>query len=350
MKRYGNLFHKIIDIDNLRLAHKNARKNKTKYKEIVEVDKDPEYYIQKLHKMLVEGTYVCSPYEMFIKNDSGKEREIFRVPYYPDRILQHAIMQIVEPIWKKTLINDTFQAIKGRGVHKCKKKVEYAVQELGCNYCLQIDVKKFYPSISNRLLKDTIRKKIKCKGTLKLLDAIIEGHDGVPIGNYISQYFANLVLSDIDHYCKEVFGAKYYYRYCDDILVVANSSEYLHWLRVQIDKLLIGKELSMKSNYQVYKITKNRGVNCFGFTVYPDTTKLRRSIANAFSKCCLGSEIELSLSAYYGWIKHLPNGIGIWNKALCGRSRTTNELVTIGSLTSKIKKSKIRNKYEKNRK
>lgn len=256
MKRYGNLYDKILDIDNLRLAHKNARKNKTKYKEIVEVDKDPEYYIQKLHKMLVEGKYVCSPYEMFIKNDSGKEREIFRVPYYPDRILQHAIMQVVEPIWKKTLINDTFQAIKGRGVHKCKKKVEYVVQKLGYKYCLQIDVKKFYPSINNKLLKETIRKKIKCKGTLKLLDAIIEGHDGVPIGNYISQYFANLVLSDIDHYCKEVFGAKHYYRYCDDILVVARSSEYLHWLRVQIDKLLIGKELSMKSNYQVYKITK----------------------------------------------------------------------------------------------
>lgn len=345
MKRYGNLYHKIIDIDNLRLAHKNARKNKTKYKEIVEVDKDPEYYIQELHKMLIEGSYKCSPYEKFIKNDSGKEREIFRVPYYPDRILQHAIMQIVEPIWKKTLINDTFQAIKGRGVHKCKKKVEHVVQKLGYKYCLQIDVKKFYPSINNKLLKNTVRKKIKCTKTLKLLDAIIEGHDGVPIGNYISQYFANLVLSDIDHYCKEKLGAKYYYRYCDDIMVISNSKEYLQMLRVEINRLLNDKGLAMKSNYQVYKITKDRGVNCFGFTIYPDTTKLRRSIVNAFSKCCLGSEIELTLPAYYGWIKHLPNGIGIWNKALRGRSMTTNELVTIGSLTLKI-----RNKHEKNRK
>ena len=345
MKRYGNLYHRIIDIDNLRLAHKNARKNKTKYKEIIEVDKDPEYYIQKLHKMLVEGEYVCSPYEMFIKNDSGKEREIFRVPYYPDRILQHAIMQVVEPIWKKTLINDTFQAIKGRGVHKCKKKVEYVVQKLKYKYCLQIDVKKFYPSISNNVLKATIRKKIKCGETLKLLDAIIEGHDGVPIGNYISQYFANLVLSDIDHYCKEVLGAKYYYRYCDDIIVISDNKEYLHMLRVEMSRLLSSKGLSIKGNYQVYKITKDRGVNCFGFTIYLDTTKLRRSIVNAFSKCCLCNTIEASLPAYYGWIKHLPNGIGIWNKSLLGRSMSTNELVTIGRLTSKI-----RSKYEKNRK
>ena len=345
MKRYGNLFYKIVDIDNIRLAHKNARKNKTKYKEVIEVDKDPEYYIQELHKMLIEGSYKCSPYEKFIKNDSGKEREIFRVPYYPDRILQHAIMQVVEPIWKRTLINDTFQAIKGRGVHKCKKKVEHVVQKLKYEYCLQIDVKKFYPSINNRLLKETIRKKIKCSETLRLLDAIIEGHDGVPIGNYISQYFANLVLSDIDHYCKEVLGAKCYYRYCDDIIVISDSKEYLHTLRIEINRLLSSKGLAMKGNYQVYKITKDRGVNCFGFTVYPDTTKLRRSIANAFSKCCLSSEIELTLPAYYGWIKHLPNSIGIWNKALRGRSMTTNELVIISSLTSKI-----RNKYEKNRK
>ena len=345
MKRYGNLYHKIIDIGNLRLAHKNARKNKTKYKEIIEVDKNPEYYIQKLHNMLIEEKYVCSTYEMFIKNDSGKEREIFRVPYFPDRILQHAIMQIVEPIWKKTLINDTFQAIKGRGVHKCKKKVEYVVQELKYKYCLQIDVRKFYPSICNALLKDTVRKKLKCIKTLKLLDAIIEGHEGVPIGNYISQYFANLVLSDIDHHCKEVLGAKYYYRYCDDMLVVADDKEYLHALRVEINRLLDSKGLTMKGNYQVYKITKDRGVNCFGFNIYHDTTKLRRSIANAFSKCCLNSNIELALPAYYGWVKHLPTGIGIWRKATYSRSMNTDELLVISKLTSKI-----RNKNEKNRK
>ena len=340
MKRYGNLFHKIVDIDNIRLAHANARRNKTKYKEVVEVDKDPEHYIQELHRMLIEGNYKCSPYEMFIKNDSGKEREIFRVPYYPDRILQHAIMQIVEPIWKKTLINDTFQAIKGRGVHKCKKKVEYVVQKLGYKYCLQIDIKKFYPSINNKLLKDTIRKKIKCNDTLKLLDAIIEGHDVVPIGNYISQYFANLVLSDIDHYCKEVLGAKYYYRYCDDILVIARSSEYLHWLRTQINKLLIDKDLTMKGNYQVYKITKDRGVNCFGFTIYCSNTKLRRSIANAFVACCTGDNAELGLPAYYGWIKHLPNSTGIWNKATI----TIDRLSVVGKLVVKLRSINEKNR------
>lgn len=341
MKRYGNLFHKIVDIDNLRLAHKNARRGKTKYKEIRKVDKDPEYYIQKIHKMLTEGSYVSSPYKMFIKNDAGKEREIFKVPYFPDRIVQHAIMQVVEPIWKKTLISDTFQAIKGRGVHKCKKKIERVVQRRGKKYCLQIDVKKFYPSIQNDVLKKTIRKKIKCRSTLQLIDNIIEGHEGVPIGNYISQYFGNLVLSSIDHYCKEVLKAKHYYRYCDDIIVISDDKDYLHRVRLTIDKLLSDIKLSMKGNYQVYKITDNRGVNCFGYTIYPTATKLRKSIAKAFIKSCTQEDNELSLPAYYGWIKHLPSGIGIWNKA----TRTVGGLVVVSRLTFKL-----RDKHEKNRK
>jgi len=342
MKRYGNLYDKIIDIDNIRLAHKNARKNKTTYAEIKAVDANVEYYVQEIHRMLVDGSYKCSPYERFIKNDSGKEREIFKVPYFPDRIVQHAIMQIVEPIWKKTLINDTFQAIKGRGVHKCKKKVEHAVQVLGKEYCLQIDVSKFYPSICNGVLKATVRKKLKCKDTLKLIDAIIEGHQGVPIGNYISQYFGNLVLSYIDHYCKEVLKTKHYYRYCDDILVISSDKHYLHKVRVSIDKLLNGKNLVMKGNYQVYKITKDRGVNCFGFTVYKTETKLRRSITESFKKCSLGTDIALKVPSYYGWIKHLSFGIGLWNTVLVKTrgKRTVSELKLIDKLTKRIENGK----------
>jgi len=339
MKRYGNLYHKIVDIDNIRLAHKNARKNKTKYREIVEVDKDPEYYVQEIHRMLTDGSYRCSEYEKFIKNDSGKEREIFRVPYFPDRIVQHAIMQIVEPIWKKTLITDTFQAIKGRGVHKCKKKVEKVVQRLGKRYCLQVDVRKFYPSICNEVLKDTARKKIKCRDTLKLLDQIIEGHEGVPIGNYISQYFGNLVLSDIDHYCKEVLKAKYYFRYCDDIIVIDDDKEYLHFVKEELSKLLTSKSLDMKGNYQVYKITKDRGVDCFGFVVCPTTTRLRKSIANAFRESVRSPNADLSVAAYYGWVKHLHSKECLWCAVLEGKDIEVSPKVR-AELTKKIRNDK----------
>ena len=336
MKRYGNLFEKIVDIDNIRLAHKNARKNKTKYREVIEVDKDSEYYIQEIYKMLIAGTYVCSKYEMFKKIDKGKEREIFRVPYFPDRVIQHAIMQVLEPIWKKTLIVDTFQAIKGRGVHKCKNKVEKAIQKDKIEYCLQIDVRKFYPSISNKLLKETVRKRVKCKGTLRLLDTVIEGHESVPIGNYISQYFGNLVLSDIDHYCKEVLKLKYYYRYCDDTLILSNDKKYLHKVRVEIERMLIVKGLQMKRNYQVYKITRDRGVDCFGFVVYANHTKLRGSIAKAFKEGCIAGEDKLVIPAYYGWIKHIDASLKLWNKGLSLITDLPRDSV-IHKLTLKLK-------------
>ena len=129
MKRYGNLFKDIVDIDNIKLAHKNASKRKKHYTEVKMVDSDIDYYCKLIQDMLVNKTYTVSEYKIKHKKDKNKIRKLYILPYFPDRIIQHAIMQVVEPIWKKSLINDTFQSIKGRGVHKAKKRVEEAVQK-----------------------------------------------------------------------------------------------------------------------------------------------------------------------------------------------------------------------------
>ena len=110
MKRIGNLYHLIYDIENIKLAHENARKGKAHYKEVKLVDSDVDYYCNLIHEMLVNKTFVNSPYEVFTKVDKGKEREIYKLPYFPDRIVHHAILQVLEPIWKKTFINNTYQS------------------------------------------------------------------------------------------------------------------------------------------------------------------------------------------------------------------------------------------------
>ena len=107
MKRYNNLYGSIIDKDNIRLAHKNARKGKTSYTEVREVDDNVEKYVDILYSMLSLGTYSPSRYTMFRKNDKGKIREIYKLPYFPDRIVHHAILQVLEPIWKKVLVKQT---------------------------------------------------------------------------------------------------------------------------------------------------------------------------------------------------------------------------------------------------
>ncbi|WDU82264.1 reverse transcriptase domain-containing protein [Caloramator sp. Dgby_cultured_2] len=160
MKRYSGLYEKIYDIQNLRLAHKNARKGKSHYSEVKMVDSNPDYYLFLKQEMLKNKTYKTSEYEIFKKIDKGKEREIYKLPYFPDRIVHWAVMQVIEPIWMKTFIFDTYSSIKGRGIHKGLKRLHKAMKDReGTKYCLKFDIKKFYPSINHVILKQIIRKR-----------------------------------------------------------------------------------------------------------------------------------------------------------------------------------------------
>lgn len=298
MKRHGNLWSKIVDIDNIKSAHKNARKGKKHYSEVKMVDTDIDVYCLEIKRLLESKEYTTSAYTKFIKNDKGKEREIFKLPYYPDRIIQHALMQIVEPIWKGTLIADTYQSIKGRGIHKCLPKVKRAVQVDRVKYYMQLDVKKFYPSIDHDMLKSVVRHKIKCKDTLWLVDDIIDSSEGIPIGNYVSQYLGNLQLSKLDHLMKEALGVKHYYRYCDDILLLCNSKEVLHKLKSIITDELIKIKLELKYNHKISTVTK--GIDFLGYVIYVRKLLLRKSIKNRLVRLYS----DKSAPSYNGWLVH----------------------------------------------
>jgi retron-type reverse transcriptase len=221
MKRYNGLFEKIVSLDNIILAHSNARKGKTNRSDVKKVDNDVIGYCTKIQEMLVNETYRTSDYFLF-KIYEPKERVIYRLPYYPDRIIHHAIMNILEPIWVGLMIPNTYSCIKNRGIHKVLQDVQRDLHRdpKGTKYCLKLDIKKFYPTIDHDILKQIIRRKIKDVRLLRLLDHIIDSADGVPIGNYLSQFFANLYLNYFDHYIQEQLGFKYYYRYADDIVIL----------------------------------------------------------------------------------------------------------------------------------
>lgn len=302
MKRYGNLYDKICNIENIKLAHKNARKGKTHYKEVKEVDANIDYYCELIREMLVTETFVNSPYEVFIKNDKGKEREIYKLPYFPDRIVHHAIVQVVETIWKGTLIADTYQSIKGRGLHKAIKKIKQKVYSSNDElYYLKMDISKYYPSIDNGILKEVISSKIKCKQTIKLLVAIIDSIDGVPIGNYLSQYFGNLYVSKLDHSIKEVYRMKMYYRYCDDIVVIHRCKATLAVVCAHIKKELAKIKLKIKGNYCIRPM--RLGLDFLGVIVYNTYSLIRKKIKYNYiiSTKKLGN--EQVLSSYNGWLR-----------------------------------------------
>lgn len=153
MKRYNNLFDKIVSLDNLYLADKKARRNKSNRKDIKEFDQNKEESLKKLQQDLINGTYKTSEYNTFIIREP-KERLIFRLPYYPDRIVHHAVMNIMEPIWVSIFIKDTYSCIKHRGIHEALHNVKEALKDVdNTTYCLKLDIRKFYPSRAISLCK-----------------------------------------------------------------------------------------------------------------------------------------------------------------------------------------------------
>ena len=311
MKRYGNLYKKIYEMENIREAHKNARRGKTHYREVKQVDKDPERYFKRIYHMLKNKSFHNSRYTVYTKHDGNKDRLIYRLPYFPDRIIHHCIMQIVGPIWTKTLISDTYACITGRGIHKGVKRIKQAIRSVpeGTKYCLKCDVRKFYPSVDHEVLKTIIRKKIKDKDLLWLLDEIIDSAPGIPIGNYLSQHFGNLYLSGLDHEMKEAKNCKYYFRYCDDIVILDSNKSRLHNLRVEIQQSLSGLNLTLKSDYKVFPI--DQGVDFLGYRFFKNYTLVRKSIVARF-KCKVLSihngvvktdAILSTVMSYNGWLK-----------------------------------------------
>lgn len=319
MKRVGNLYEHIYDIDNLRKAHKNARRGKGWYHEVKMINNDPDKYLIDLQQSLINKTYSTSDYITFMRTEGRKNREIFKLPYYPDRICQWAIIQVIEKYFINYVTADTYSAIPRRGIHQALQKICRAVNNDtdGTMYCLKLDVNKYYPSVNHKILKSILRRIFKDKDLLWLLDEIIdstEGDTGIPIGNYMSQWFGNIYLARFDHWVKEAIGIKYYYRYMDDIVILHNSKEFLHNLLISINDYF-AKELSLrvKDNWQVFP-TAVRGIDYLGYRIFPGYCLLRKStlknmknkIKNINKNIAAGKGMNhnqwCSLNSYLGWL------------------------------------------------
>ena len=338
MKRYGNLYKKICDIDNLRLAHQNARRGKGWYKEVREVDENLQRHLELLQEMLINHTYKTSKYEVFYKDDGDKVRKIYKLPYFPDRICQWAILQVIEPYLLRNFTADTYSAIPNMGIHKGLNKLKKAMwgDTDECRYCLKLDVKHYYQSINHEILKQKYSKLFKDKELLWLLNEIIDSvataeiedlqeiylsekvdaNTGIPIGNYLSQYSGNYYLSSFDHWLKEIKGVKYYFRYMDDIVIFGKTKEGLHELRKKIDIYFKSElKLSIKPNWQVFP-SYVRGVDFLGYRTFLNYSLLRKSTCKEMKRKMIAIKKKIEnggimnhsecccINSYKGWLKH----------------------------------------------
>lgn len=262
MKRIGYLHEQVYDIENIEIADDKARKNKSIRWGIVKHDRNRQEENERLSEQLRDLVYETSEYSTF-KVYEPKERLIFRLPYYPEETI----------------------------------------------YCLKMDVRKFYPSVNHDILCDIIKKKIKDKYLLTLLIGIIYSADGVPIGNYLSQFFANLYLAYFDHWVKEELKCKFYFRYADDIVILSSDKNFLRNVLMAIKMYL--KEvlnLRLKSNYQIFPVD-DRGVDFVGYRFYHTHVLLRKSIKIRLFKLIRRYQSgkidkqELRRQSYFGWLK-----------------------------------------------
>jgi len=303
MKRKGNLYEQMCSIDNILLADATARRGKSKQSGVINFDKNYDQNIADLYRELITKTYRTSPYRTRIINE-GKERKISILPYR-DRIIQHDAMIVLEPIFVSTFTADTYSCIKGKGVHAASRALKKALKDVeGTTYCLKLDITKFYPSVDHDILKSLLRKKIKDNEMLQLLDDIIDSAPGLPIGNYLSQYFANFYLTYFDHWLKEQKKVQYYFRYADDIVILHSDKEYLHRALIGITKYLAQRlKLNVKPNWQIFPV-KSRGIDFGGYVHFHTHVLLRKSIKKAFARKVAKGINKLSLASYTGWAKH----------------------------------------------
>jgi RNA-directed DNA polymerase len=304
MKRIGNLYSQIISPENLEASELNARKGKANQYGVQQFDKNKDYNLQMLHEILKLKTFKTSQYTTF-KVYEPKERLVFKLPYFPDRIAHHAIMNILELHFSKWFTNDTYSSIKGKGIHNAANNLKIALQDTeNTTYCMKLDIVKFYPNVNHDILKALLRKKFKDNDLIWLLDEIIDSASGLPIGNYLSQYFANFYLTYFDHWIKEQKQIKHYFRYADDIVILSNNKPHLHEILSDIKEYLNNNlKLQVKDNYQVFPV-EARGIDFVGYKFYHTHTLLRKSIKKRFAKAVSKTKNKATIVAYNGWAKH----------------------------------------------
>ena len=280
MKRYGNLFNKIVDTQNFYLATKKSLRGK-KFKYATE----PFYFnleneILKIQRQLNDGSYHIAPYKTF-KIYEPKERNICCAEFH-DRVIHHAIINILGSIFEKRLINETYACRPGKGTHAALKKSQTLVRKY--QYYLKCDIRKYFESIDHNTLKRLIRKIFKDKKLINLLDKIITYQPpytalgkGLPIGNLTSQHFANIYLGELDLFVKHQLKCRGYVRYMDDFILFSDNKKdiknYLERMRVYLEN-----ELKLELKEKIVRIAHvSEGLSFLGYRVFRGLIRLQRA-------------------------------------------------------------------------
>jgi len=295
MKTYAELFDDIVSFDNLYNAAKKAQRGKRFHQDVAEFNLDLEKEILRLRRELIEGTYKPGRYKQFFVRE--KEIRLISAAPYRDRVVHHAVMNVLEPILSGSFIFDSYANRVGKGSHKAVKRFQKFLRS--SQYVLKCDIKKYFHTIDHEILLYLIGRKIKDEKVLWLVHLIvetsppqekvidyfhgdnlftpIERRKGLPIGNLTSQFFANFYLDGFDHYVKEKLQCRRYLRYVDDFVVFGNDKDALWNIHDKIEEFL-NKNLRVKLHLKKTRIfLTDEGITFLGYRVCPDRMRVERS-------------------------------------------------------------------------
>lgn len=281
MKTYNNLFTEIYDYRNLHQAFLLAQRNKRSKADVLEFAYRLEDNLRSIQQDLIYKTYEPGKYKEFYVYDP-KTRLIMAAPFR-DRVVHHALCNIIEPIFEKRFIDTSYACRVGRGVDagvdQVTKYLKSARRKWGNNvYCLKCDISKYFQNINKMILKSILFKKIRCRETRWLINKVLNstpGETGIPVGNLPSQLFANVYLNELDHFLKEDMKIKYYVRYMDDFIILHNDKKFLHRLWKIIEKFL-AERLELKLNRKTAVFPVTQGVDFLGYRIFTNRKILRK--------------------------------------------------------------------------
>lgn len=330
------LWEKITSFENLLLAFRKAAKGRRRRASVAEFDLNLAENLLKLQTELKEGRYHPGGYTSFHIHDP-KKRLISAAPFR-DRVVHHALVNLIEPIFERKFIYDTYANRKGKGTHKALDRATQFMRRF--EYVLSMDICQYFPSIDHQVLQENLFQSVQEARTKNLCRQIIASgqgvlqeeyemvffpHDtlfsanrprGLPIGNLTSQFFANIYLSPLDHFIKRKLKCKGYLRYVDDMLLFANSKKELHKWRKEIILFLENLRLNIHENSAQPRPVRI-GVPFLGFQVFPDYRRLKRRKAiharrrlKALSAQYRAGEIDKEKinGSVQAWIAHAEHG------------------------------------------
>ena len=283
MKTYKHLWEEYISKENFQLAYHNSLKGKGRQKTVIEFNQHPEENLEAVRQLVLSGQFHTSPYREKIIYEP-KKRTIYKLPYCPDRIVQHAMVNVLKPIFVRLSMENSYACIEGRGQIKASQKCSEYVRKY--DYCLKGDIRKFYYNIDQEILSEDMHRIIWDERFMADVDDVIFSYPGgnnCPIGNLTSQWFGNFYLRKLDNFILHEIKPKGYLRYCDDFLLFDDDKAKLQRAREAIEAFL-WTELKLEySKAEIFK-TACQGVDFCGYRHFKHYVLVRKRTSKRLIK------------------------------------------------------------------